>query len=259
MRWGIRSVGLAIAIAAILVTGCRQETTTPTPTDTAAVSPVGSVGVVGSSSSPIASPSADPGSAAVSRFIAFATDPTSSYQATFTGHQRATVTIVTIGKGVLQVHGKDVLVRATFTFPRGDAYTVEHRFVAGAAWLRTAPGAWGRMAPFTGSDSMAAFAAVHGPADVTYLGPTKVNGKTLYKVRIKSVIVNPVMVPAINLTEKTVTSSRFDLLIDPSGVPVRGDAEIDGSGRVSGQLQEIAIDLAVTFTKVGAPVSIKAP
>jgi hypothetical protein len=67
------------------------------------------------------------------------------------------------------------------------------------------------------------------------------------------------MIPAVNLTEAVVTSPKLTLLIDAAGRPVKGTAQIDGHGRVSGQLQEIVIDLTVTFTKVGDAVTIKAP
>ena len=211
------------------------------------------------SARPSVAPSADPGQAAVRAFVAFAADPKASYQGTFTGHQRASATIVTITKGVLQVDAKSVLVRATFTFPKGGPSVVEHRFVQGTAWIRFGSDAWRLLRPFTADDSMAAFAAVHAASDVTYLGPATVGSKTAYKVRIRSAIVNPVMVPAGNLTERVVTSTRFDVLIDATGKPISGVAEITGRGRVSGQLQEIAIDLAVTFSHVGDRVSIPAP
>ena len=70
---------------------------------------------------------------------------------------------------------------------------------------------------------------------------------------------NPLMIPAGNLTDTALTTPKLTLLIDAAGRPVRGTAEIDGKGRISGQLQEIVLDLTVTFTKVGQAVSIKAP
>jgi hypothetical protein len=257
---GARLIAVAVLAAAFasIAMACNPTSTGPTaslpagPSASTATSPR-------PSPKPTVAPSADPGQAAVRGFIALASDRNLSYQATFTGHQRASVTIVKITKGVTQAGNGDVLVRATFTFPSGGTYTVEHRLVEGKAWLRTAPAAWARLTDFKPADTMAAFAAVHGNADVTYLGPRKVAGKTLYQVRIASAIVNPIMVPAINLSERSVTSSRFDVLIDGAGRPVSGEAEITGRGRVSGQLQEIAIDLAVTFSKVGGPVSIAAP
>jgi hypothetical protein len=244
---------LGVVTALLVAVGCSP---TALPNTASAASPTATPV---RSTRPSVAPSADPGQAALRGFIAFATDPKASYQGTFTGHQRASVTIVTITKGVLQVDGKNVLVRATFTFPKGPPSVVEHRFVKSTPWIRFDRGAWQLLRPFTAAQSMAAFAQVHGPADVRYLGPVKVGSVTLYKVRIPSAIVNPVMVPAGNLTDRAVTSTRFDVLVDAAGKPVRGDAEITGTGRVSNQLQEIAIDLAVTFSHVGDPVSIPAP
>jgi hypothetical protein len=197
--------------------------------------------------------------AAVRAFVKFASNQTSSYQATFTGDDRHTTDILKISKGLLQVDGSDVLVRATFTYPNGTRYVVEHRQVDGKAWIRFASGPWERLSGFGAADSMAAFPAVRTAADVTYLGPKKVGGTTLYQVQVRSAIVNPVMIPATNLSDVAVTGPKLIVLIDAKGRPVRGTAATIGRGRVSGQLQEIAIDLNLTFTKVGQPVSIKAP
>ncbi len=131
--------------------------------------------------------------------------------------------------------------------------------MGGKGWLRELPHAWQRLTGFGPAQSMAAFPAVRGPADVSYLGPTTVGGKTLYRLQVVSAIVNPVMIPASNLTEVVVTDPKLTVLVDAAGRPISGVAEIIGNGRVSGQLQEIAIDLDVVFTKVGQPVTIAAP
>jgi hypothetical protein len=204
------------------------------------------------------SPSPNPSTAAIAAFVALVTKDGFSYQATFTGRSRHTTDILPISKGVLQVHGKDVLVRATFKFPTGSS-TVEHRWVGGKGWIRYDPSlAWERLA-LKPEGTMAAFAAVRRVTDLTYLGPVTSGDKTLYRVSFRSAIVNPIMIPARNLTETVLTSPELTLLIDAAGRPVRGTAEIDGRGRVSGQLQEIVIDLDVTFTRVGQAVTIKAP
>jgi hypothetical protein len=192
-------------------------------------------------------------------FVKLVTSDGFSYQATFTGRSRHTTDILPVSKGLLQVSGGDVLVRATFTFPSKHAYTVEHRSVGGASWIRfDAKDSWHRVT-LKATDSMAAFAAIRAIQDVTYLGPAVVGSTTYYRVSFRSAIVNPRMIPASNLTETTLTSPKLTLLIDAAGRPVRGTAEIDGRGRVSGQLQEIVIDLTVAFTKVGQPVAIQAP
>lgn len=249
---------LALLVAAIaILTGCGATSSPTAPATTASARPSTSVAASARPSTP--PPSADPGTLAVQRFVAFASKADASYQATFTGQSRHTTDILPISKGLLQVSGPNVLVRATFTFPNGRPYTTEHRFVGGTAWIRYSPEPWERLRGFTEASSMAAFPNVHAATDVTYLGPKTVGGKVLYQVQVKSAIVHPVMIPAGNLTEETVTSPKLIVLVDAAGRPVRGTAEIRGRGRISRQLQEIVIDLELTFTKVGQPVKISAP
>jgi hypothetical protein len=249
-------------VAAVLVTAACGATTAPRsagPSGSADSSRApGSVGPSTGHASVGPSPTANPSAAAIAAFVALVTKAGFSYQATFTGESRHTTDILPISKGLLQVHGDDVLVRATFTFPGGSS-AVEHRFVKGQGWIRydrSLP--WQRLS-MKADQSMAAFAAVHTAADVTYVKPVVSDGRSLYQVRVRSAIVNPVMIPASNLTETVLTSPTLTLLIDEHGRPVSGTAEIDGHGRVSGQLQEIVIDLTVAFTKIGVAVSISAP
>jgi hypothetical protein len=251
---GPRTV-LAVLSALVIGVAAACGSSAPTPSPTPTSSPTASAS---SSARPLASAKVDPGAAALTAFVALVTKPGFSYQATFTGHSRHATDIFPISKGLLQVSGADVLVRATWTFPTGSS-TVEHRYVAGKAWIRyDVTATWHRLT-FTKADSMAAFASARSTADVTDLGPITSGGKTYYQVSFRSAIVNPVMIPAINLSDTLVTKPRLTLLIDAAGRPVKGTAEIEGQGRVSGQLQEIVIDLALTFTKVGQAVSIKAP
>lgn len=241
-----------------LVAACSNPAVTAQPTPTPTTPAASAAGPAGS---PTPAPTAktDPGQTALKAFVALVTKKGFSYQATFTGDSRHTTDILPIREGLLQVSGDDVRVRARFSFPDGDRYTVEHRYVGGRAWIRYSTAeAWARMT-FRSSDSMGAFAAIRTAADLTYLGPVESGGTRLYKVRFRSAVVNPVMIPANNLSDVVLTSPRIDLLIDGQGRPVRGTAEIDGRGRVSGQLQEIVIDLKLTFTKVGEAVSISAP
>jgi len=245
-----------IAVVALVAAGCGFTVLDPIGSATPTVSPTARTPA---SSSPSVAPTADPGTTAVKDFVALVTKDGFSYQATFTGQSRHTTDILPISKGLLQVSGDDVLVRATFKFPSGARYPVEHRYVGGKAWIKyDASDPWHRV-PIRPADTMAAFAAIRSATDVTYLGPVKSGGKTYYQVSFRSAIVNPVMIPAVNLTETSLTTPKLTLLIDAAGRPVKGTAEIEGKGRVSRQLQEIVIDLTVTFTKVGQAVSIKAP
>jgi len=253
---GPRTV-LAVLVAFVIgvVAACDSSAPTPTPTPTLPPAPSASSA---SSVNPSASARVDPGTTALTAFVALVTKAGFSYQATFTGHSRHTTDIFPISKGLLQVSGADVLVRATWTLP-DHSYPVEHRYVGGKAWIRFyLSDTWHRLT-FQKADSMAAFASVHSTADVTYLGPIKSGGTIYYQVSFRSAIVNPVMIPFSNLSDPVLTKPRLTLLIDGAGRPVKGTADIEGQGRISGQLQEIVIDLALAFTKVGQAVTIKAP
>jgi hypothetical protein len=207
---------------------------------------------------PTPSPTPDPAAEAIDAFVALVTKKGYSYQATFTGKDRHSTVILPISKGVLQVSGDDVLARATFKFPGGKV-TVEHRYVDGKAWAKDDFfDKWKRITLHK-ADTMAAFASVKEANDVNFIEAVKSGGKTLYRVSFRSAILNPILIPATNLTETALTTPKLTLLIDADGRPIKGTAEIDGKGRVSGQLQEIVIELTVTFSKLGQAVKISAP
>src|SRR4029079_2888715 len=158
----------------LVVVACGGTNTAP---GVATTSPASAPPTASAARPPSASPSADPGAAAVRAFIAYASSPGATYQATFSGESRQSITALKITRGTLQGHGSDVLVRATFTFPDGNAGVVEHRYVGGVAWFRSGTRPWQKLAGFTAANTMAAFGSVRGPADVTYLGPKTVGGK----------------------------------------------------------------------------------
>lgn len=222
--------------------------------------PIRSFPLVSLSIPPTATPTPNPADEAIKAFVARVTKKGFSYQATFSGKDRHSTTILAISSGLLQVSGDDVRVRATFKFPSQPGNVVEHRSVGGKDWIRYDPklDTWHRFS-LPDADTMAAFAAIAEARDVTLIETVKSDGKTLYRVSFRSAMVNPVMIPASNLTDTELTTPKMTLLIDADGLPIRGDAEIDGKGRVNGQLQEIVIELKVTFTKVGQAVTIKAP
>jgi hypothetical protein len=247
----------ALALLAALVIGIAAGCGNTTPT-------VGSTPLVASfapavrSAGPSAAPSANPGAHAVDAFIALVTKDGFSYQATFTGQDRHTTDIFPVSRGLLQVSGSNVRLQATLTI-RGKRYAFEHRWVTGKGWIKYDTDDRWRPLTWSAADSMAAFASIHGKADVSYLGPIKSGGKTFYQVSFRSAIVNPAILPFSNISDTALKSPTMTLLIDATGRPVKGTAEIDGRGRISGQLQEIVIDLTLKFIKVGEAVSIKAP
>jgi hypothetical protein len=252
-----RGAVVLVALLSLGLAACDQSTAPSATTGSATASASGSP-TTGASARPI--PSRDPGQVALTKFFALATDKAFAYQATFTGSSHHTTDILPISKGLLQVNGDNVRVRATFTHKRtGAVITVEHRAVGGRAWIKYGSQAWQRWPGYTEANSMAAFAAVHAPPDVTYIGPVKSGGKTSYRVSMASVIVNPVMIPFSNLSDTAIADSKLELLIDAGGRPLSATAVITARGRISGQLQEILIDLKLTFLKVGQKVTIAAP
>ena len=252
-----RIVAIAVLLLSLALVGCESLTTGPNTVSASPTAGASASSGLGGSAKPVAS--RDPGQTALTKFFALVTDDAFAYQASFTGKSRHTVDILSISKGLLQVNGANVLVRATFTYKNGTRYVVEHRSVGGKAWIKYGPEPWARLSGFGPANSMAAFAAIHAPPDVTYLGPTKSGGMTVYQVQIASAVVSPLMIPAGNLTERAITDSKLVLLIDADGKPLSGSATITGRGRVSGQLQEIVIELKLTFLKVGQKVTISAP
>ena len=253
-RGAVVAVVLAIALAG---TGCGlSQPSEAVPAATSTSSGLSSPSPA-SSHAPTASPKAAPETAAIAAFVKLVTKGNLAYQATFGGRSRHTTTRLPV-KGTIAVSGRDYRVTAVFTFSNGSA-SVDHRYVGGKAWVRFNGGKWQALAAFKPAASMSPFALVSGVGAVRYVGTKKVGGKTLYEVQIPSVPFHPSLIPATNLSKETVTRGVLELLIDGAGRPVSGAATIDGTGRVSGQLQEIVIELNLTFIKVGQRVTVSAP
>jgi hypothetical protein len=251
------SLAVLVAIVVGVAAGCGSAAPSGPAVPFVASFPPASQSATPSGSAS-ASAKAESATGAVDAFVALVTKDGFSYQATFSGQDRHTTDIFPLSRGLLQVSGSDVRLQATLTF-HGKRYAFEHRWVKGKAWIKYDTDDKWRHLTWSAADTMAAFASIHGKTDVSYNGPVKSGGKTYYQVTFRSAIVNPAILPFSNISDTALKSPTLTLLIDAAGRPVKGTAEIDGPGRISGQLQEIVIDLTVTFTKVGQAVAIKAP
>jgi hypothetical protein len=250
-----RSVSAALLAIALLGAGCGDaQPTSPVP---AASASVVLPSTAAASHAPAPAPTKAPEAVAIAAFVKLVTKDDFAYQATIKGRSRHSADRLPV-KGSLAVSGRNYRVTATFTFSGGTA-TVEHRLVGGKGYVRFETGPWQALKGFGQADSMSPFAEVRGVESVTFLGAEKVGGRTLYRVQIVSIPFHPSLIPASNLTREVVTSGFLKLLIDDAGRPVSGTATIEGNGRVSGQLQEIIIELDLTFTKVGQKVTISKP
>jgi hypothetical protein len=251
-----RSIAAVLVALALVVVGCgstQQSQSTPV----AAASPSVPTPTVAVSHAPTPNPTKAPGSAAIAAFVKLVGNGKLDYQATFTGRSRHSATRLPV-KGAIAVSGNDYQVTAVFTFDNGKA-GVDHRYVGGKAWMRFEGDAWRQMTSFKAASSMSPFASVTGVESVRFIDAEKLGGKPVYRISIVSDPLHPSLIPATNLTNETVTSGVLELLIDESGRPISGAATINGSGRVSGQLQEIIIELKLTFTKIGQNVVVRAP
>lgn len=250
-----RGIVSAVLVVALVVIGCGA--TQQSPSSVAVTSSQTPITTSAASHAPAASPSPAPEKAAIAAFVKLLTKSNFAYQATFKGLSRHTTARIPV-KGAFAVSGRDYRLTAAFTFSNGTA-TVDHRYVGGKAWARFDGQSWERLTNFTPAFSMSPFAFVQAVGDVRYVGTEKVGGRTLRRIQINSDPFHPSLIPATNLTQETVTSGILELLIDDAGRPVSGSSSVHGTGRVSGQLQEIVIELNLTFTKLGQKVTVSAP
>jgi hypothetical protein len=253
--WPPRAGFATVVLMAALVIGCGA--TQPTQSSVAASSPPALTSTPPASHVPATSPSPAPEKAAIAAFVKLVTKSNFAYQATFKGLSRHTTARIPV-TGAFAVSGRDYRLTAAFKFNDGTA-TVEHRYVDGKGWVRFIGQGWARLTNFTPAFSMSPFAHVKMVGDVRFVGTEKAGGKTVHRIQIDSVPFHPSLIPATNLSQETVTSGMLELLIDDAGRPISGSASVNGTGRVSGQLQEIVIELNLTFTKLGQKVTISAP
>ena len=188
---------------------------------------------------------------------AFAADPERTYRASFTGQSRHTTAILKV-KGTLDVSGDDATIGATFRGSGKVAGRTDYRLVDGDDWLRSTKVRGGGSRRPRREIVLDPFAGTHDGSRLQYMGP--VEGEDgLHQVELTATYLHPVLIPAGNLTAERISSTKLRLVTDEHGIPVRGTWTMRGKGRVSGQLQAIAIELDLTFSKVGEPLTIKEP
>jgi hypothetical protein len=248
-----RSAVAALGISLLLLSGCL-----PTASPTATPSP--STGVASPNPSAPASPNASPSKpspqAAIKAFVDRVSDPGFSYTATLRGEDRHSTDILPI-KGSLAVSGADYAIVAYFTFPDQHAtFKVEQRYVRRVGWVRFYPLGWQKLKSFGEDDVLSPFAGVLAPSDVTLLETLRNNR---YRIRISALLLHPSLIPAFNVTEERVERTKFDIVIDQSGRPLTGAWQLNGTARVSAQLQEVVMELRVRFANVGKKVTVRAP
>jgi hypothetical protein len=205
---------------------------------------------------PPATPS--PADAAVAGLVALALNDASTYQVAISGRSRHSADILPI-EGTVQVAGADSRIVADITFPEaGGQSRVELRAVAGDGWLQVDSEPWVELGPI-GPDEAPNPLAQIGDADDVMILADEPDADGRFQVELEAMVLHPAFIPAVNLSEERVNRTTLTLLIDDRGRPVSATWELVGQGRVSRQLQEIVIELDLTFSGLGGPISISPP
>jgi hypothetical protein len=248
-----RSAVVALGVCLGLLSACMPTASpTTTPSASAALASRGPSAIA----SPQASPSLPAPQAAIQAFVDRVSDPGFSYTATLTGRSLHSTDILPI-KGRLAVSGADYALVANFTFPDERVTSkVEQRYVRRVGWVRFYPGGWQKLKSFGEDDVLSPFAGILTPSDVTLLETLRNNR---YRIRMSALILHPSLIPAFNVTNEDVDRTKFDVVIDQKGRPLTGSWRLNGTARVSAQLQEVVMELTVKFASVGKRVTVRAP
>jgi hypothetical protein len=121
---------------------------------------------------------------------------------------------------------------------------------------------WSTIKGFDLADSYVPFKAVTKLTDVRYLGVGTHGGKDYHKVSVPgALLIHPNTIP-YNVRKEKIDEMRLELLIDDKGRPVFGTWHMRSQARVgpgAGQLQRLVYDLKLSFSKVGAKITVKRP
>jgi hypothetical protein len=231
-------------VSAVLLAGCAN----------AGATPLFSIKI-----DPTPTPTPSPGNAARMAFVEQVLAGELTYHADIHGSVNGAGNIVEL-TGVMDAAGLDYQFAGTYAFPGTGTLKYANRLVDGVAWVRAGTGAWAKDTAFSPDQTNNPFAFIVEADDVSFQKTETVGGRALHRVRFEdSLLITPRQVPAPNLTQERITRSWFELTLDDDGVPLDGQWRLEGKGRVSGQLQELILQADLVFTKVGTPMTIKAP
>jgi hypothetical protein len=150
--------------------------------------------------------------------------------------------------------------RRIYVFDRGGQGTIQTRWVKRVAYERLDNGGWRLRPAFDPTQVVDPFGPLTERGAAKYDSTKKIDGKTVYVLVVDGGrLLDLTTIPAYNLTDEGVTSATWTLVVDADGHPISGSWMLRGKGRVSGQLQELLVELDVTFSKVGAKITISSP
>jgi hypothetical protein len=254
--------GASFVVAAILIIavagGCLPPPTAVT--DASSSPPVSAT----PSASPRPSATPKPQDLAIAEFVKLVAAGKLTYRISFDGEVRLSADILPI-TGAMDVAGANFGTSFTYNldpdYPGLGRHKVQVRALGGKAWIKRGTAAWQTIKSYGVGQSYVPFKAVKKAADVRYVGPVEIGGKSFHKVAVKdAVLIHPSTIPYLVNSEK-VEDSEIEFLIDNAGRPRSGTWTLRSQARVgvSRQLQRIVYDLKVTFSKLGSKISIKRP
>jgi hypothetical protein len=257
--WRMGAVASVIAALGVLATGCGTPAAAPasvpvsgdaTPTPSRSAAP---------SRTPVPSPSpASPADLAVAGLVALAANPETTYQVALNGRSRHSADILPV-EGTLEVAGGDSQLVADFVFPdAGGESRVEVRVIDGDGWVQYEGDPFTEVGELGDEEAPNPLAQIDDATDVTIVA-REPDADGHYQVELDGMVIHPVFIPAVNLSETEVNRTELILLIDARGRPVSGTWEMVGQGRVSRQLQEIVIELDLRFDGLGRDIVIERP
>lgn len=250
-------LGIALAIAAAACDAIPGPAATP-------MVPPGSPSVdAGGSPTPPPSPTAH--ELAIAAFVKDVTSGSMSYRVKFTGQMAVSADVLPI-EGSMDVSGADFASSFTYDldndYPGSGKTRVQVRGVGGKGYIKRGGAAWASIKGYGVEDSYVPFKAITSIRDVRYMGPVEVDGRILHIVSIPgALLIHPRTIPGDSKKEK-VDRVTLEMLIDDAGRPIVGVWKLRGQSRVGagvGQLQRVAYDLDLRFSKVGAKLTIKRP
>jgi hypothetical protein len=257
-------VALAI-VAGATIAACAPTALPPLPSGILETAlPAASPALAASPSTGAATASPSPGSSSdtatalsvLANVRAFGEETSRSFRVTFTGVSRHTTDVLDI-KGSLDVDGADAALKATVGFSGGRSRTA-YRRVGDADWFRFDSERWKAVKGIPAAEMVDPFAGLREGGTVQYLG--EVEGEPgHYLVQTTGMYMHPLLIPARNLTAETVRKTKLALVVTADGLPVRGTWNMDGTGRVSGQLQAVSIDLELSYSRWGKDITITRP
>jgi hypothetical protein len=243
-------------LTAVLAAGCLPPPTSRTNESTSPSSQP--------ANTPQPSKTPKPQDLAIAAFVKQVAGGKFTYRVSFDGDVRLSADALPI-TGAMDVAGRDFAMSFTYNleseYPGLGKTRIQVRGVGTRGWIKRGSAAWQPIKSYGIAQSYVPFKTVRAAGDVRYMGPVEIAGKTFHKVAVQdALLIHPNTIP-YQVTNEKVDDSEIEFLIDGAGRPRSGTWTLRAQARVggSGQLQRVVYDLRVTFSKVGAKISIKRP